>query len=328
MTILKEVAAEELRLKGLGIEFHSFSRIFKSKNEALEAVSTEDFVPVQGDVQLVFVVGYGAMMYSFELEDFVLVAELQTAGNQASRYIHLDGVNNYIDFNEPASAADLSVLDFTKSWSVGCTLVGVQGGAGQHFMTLFSRSGVHITLNAIDTSTNWGLYVTSDNSLYSTNKRATANTWHRPEDFSRLLFTYDATTKRLKYYIGDQATGTYAMRSNMLISDTMIANQNIAGPLCIGNSWTGEGGASWSGKHWHGGVNNLIVSDICFNGPHLDEYFQVGEAFKSMELYQDLTAYCKLGEDTYPSVTDELNFLQGGELKNGTESDFRDVPTE
>ena len=327
MPILDTVGTKELRLKGLGSNFHSFSRIFKSKEDAVTAVSTGDYVPVEGQVQLVFILGHGAMMYSHDIQDFVLLSELQTASNQASRYIHLDGVNNYIDFDAPAATGDLDLLDFNKSWSVGVTLVGVSGGNGQNFMTLFGRGGVHITLNATAGSTNWGLYVTSDNSLYSANKRAQANTWYRPEDFSRLLFTYDVNTKRLKYYIGDQATGTYAMRANLFISDAMRANQNIDGPFCIGKAWAGEGGENWSGKHWNGGVNNLIYSNIVFTGPHLDEYFQTGEAFAQMELYDDLQSYCRLGEDTYPAVNDSLSGFSGGELKNGKNDDFIDVPT-
>lgn len=65
-----------------------------------------------------------------------------------------------------------------------------------------------------------------------------------------------------------------------------------------------------------------------FTGPHLTEYFQTGEAFTAMELYADVTAYAKLGEDTYPNVTDEKGNLTGGTLVNGTEGDYKEIPTE
>ena len=321
MAVIDKLAVNSLSLRGKGQEFNTLSRFFRSKEDALEAVQSGDYSPIAGLVNAVLVQSEGIMIYSFELTDFVHIAALQAAGNQANRYIKLDGVNDYIEFDNSGD-----VLDFTKSWSVGLTLVGVTGGAGQYFMSLFSRGGVHITLRATAGSTNWGLYVTSDNSLYSADKRAQANTWAAPSDFSRLLFTYDAAAKRLKYYIGDPDTGAYVMRANLLISNQMIANQNITGGLCIGKNWTGEGGSNWSGKNWNGGLNNLIISDMVFTGPHLDEFFQSGEEFTQMELYSDVVSYCKLGEDTYPNVSDEKSQLNNGELKNGTPDDFVDIP--
>lgn len=320
MAVINALAVNELKLRGKDEEFNSIGRLFNSKQEALESVQTGDYSPIPGVTNAVVIIGMGIAIYSFDLQDFVHIEELQSAGNQADRYIKLDGVNDYIEFT---NAGD--VLDFTKSWSIGLTLVGVTGGVGQYFMSLFSRGGVHINLNAAG-SNNWGLYVTSDNSLYSADKRAQANTWAAPGDFSRLLFTYDATSKRLKYYIGDPDTGAYVMRANLLIGNQMIANQNITGGLCIGKNWIGEGGENWSGKNWSGGLNNLIVSNMVFTGPHLDEFFQSGEEFTEMELYSDVVSYCKLGEDTYPTVSDEKSQLTGGELKNGTADDFVDIP--
>ena len=321
MAVIDKLAVNTLKLRGAGEIFHNLERFFVSRDEALQSVSNGDYVPTAGVINAVFILGEGVVIYNFDLQDFVHITALQSAGNQANRYINLDGVNDYIEFS---NAGD--VLDFTKSWSVGVTLVGVTGGTGQYFMSLLSRGGVHITLGATAGSSNWGLYVTSNDSLYSADKRAQANTWVAPGDFSRLLFTYDAASKRLKYYIGNPDSGVYAMRANLLISDAMIANQNVAGGLCVGKSWAGEGGESWSGKNWNGGLNNLIVSNMVFTGPHLDEFFQSGEQFAEMELYSDVVSYCKLGEDTYPNVSDEKSQLNDGELKNGTPDDFVDIP--
>ncbi len=203
-------------------------------------------------------------------------------------------------------------------------------------MTLFSRGGVHITLQAQAGSSNWGLYVTSDNDLFNTTKRAQANTWYAPSDFSRILFVYCATTKRLKYYIGEPSTGSYAMHANLAIPQTMIDGQDITGGLKIGESWSGTGGSNFSGVNWNGGVNNLIGSDLKFTGPFIEEYFQNQAVdpdnpdafFTSAEFYPDLTFYCKLGEDAYPTVSDEKGTLTGGELFNGSADDFKDIPTE
>ncbi|BAQ84234.1 hypothetical protein [uncultured Mediterranean phage uvMED] len=310
-------------LRGAGNEFNGFGRMFKSVDEANAAVANGDYNPTEGQVNAVLVLSAGIMIYSFDLQDFVHISEFSAAGNQANKYIELDGANDYIEFS---NAGD--VLDFTKNWSIGITLVGVTGAASASNMTLFGRGGVQITLKAQAGSTNWGLYVTSDNDLYNANGRAQANTWYAPSDFDRILFTYDAATKRLKYFLGSPASGTYAQRANLAIPQTMVDTQNIAGGLCIGKSWTGVGGAGFSGINWHGGLNNMIVSNMAFVGPQLDEYFQTGEEFTSMELYGDVVSYAKLGEDTFPTVTDEKGLLTGGALINGSNDDFKDIPTE
>ena len=323
MATLQTLAIDKLMLRGKGNEFNGFGRMFKSKQDAVDAVTSGDYNPTEGQVNAVLVLSEGIMIYSFDLADFVHISEFSAAGNQANRYIELDGVNDYIEFS---NAGD--VLDFTKDWSIGVTLVGVTGPASSTKMSLFGRGGVQITLQAQAGSTNWGLYVTSDNDLYNAAKRAQANTWHAPSDFSRILFVYTAADKRLKYYLGDPSTGVFAQRANLAIPQTMVEGQNITGGLCIGKEFTGVGGASFSGINWHGGLNNLLVSNIAFTGPHLTEYFQTGEAFTAMELYSDVVAYAKLGEDTFPNVTDEKGLLTGGELINGAADDFKDIPTE
>ena len=148
-------------------------------------------------------------------------------------------------------------------------------------------------------------------------------------------FTYNAATKRLKYFLGDPAAGTYAQRANLAIPQTMVDGQNITGELSIGKAWTGVGGSGFSGFNWDGGVNNMIASNMEFTGPQLTEYFQdqsgdpdnPSDSFSNAEFYPDLVAYAKLGEDTYPAVTDTLGNLLNGELMDGAADDFKDMPT-
>lgn len=334
MSVLQNLLIDNLKLRGLGNSFNGFGRFFANLDQAKQAIATGDYDPVEGEINAVIVGGQGIMVYSFDLNDFVLVSDLIAASNQANKYIELDGANDYIEFTTVGASAN-NVLDFTQDWSVGITLVGVTGPSSAKKMTLFSRGGLHITLNAQAGSSNWGLYVTSNNDLYNTDKRAQANTWYAPSDFSRLLFTYNATTKRLKYFIGDPATGTYAQRANLAIPQTMVDGQDITGGICIGKSWSGTGGSTFSGINWDGGLNNFVCASMELTGPQLVEYFQTqatdpdnpSDAFSELELYPDLNVYAKLGEDTYPNVTDEKGNLTGGSLVNGSEDDFIDIPT-
>lgn len=333
MSVLQTLAVDKLSLRGLQNQFNSFERLFQSKADAVQSVNTGDYVPTPGKLNTVLIAGEenAIQFWSFDVQDFVPISEFGAIGNQSNKYIDLDGVNDYIGF----SNAD-AVLDFTQDWTIGVTLVGVTGPASNENFTLFSRGGVHITLKANAASTNWGLYVTSDNDLFNGSKRAQANTWYRPDDFSRILFVYCSTTKRLAYYLGDPSTGTYAQRANLAIPQSMIDGQNITGGLQIGNGWSGTGGSSFSGVNWNGGVNNLIGSGIKFTTPFISEYFQNQSSdpdnpdafFTQAEFYADLSFYCKLGEDTYPNVSDEKGTLTGGELFNGSADDFKDIPTQ
>lgn len=333
MSVLENLAVDKLSLRGLGNEFNSFERLFQSKADALEAVNTGDYNPVAGRLNAVLIAGEdnAIQFWSFDVLDFVPISQFQAAGNQSNKYIDLDGVNDHIAFTNSEN-----VLDFTQDWTIGVTLVGVTGPASSQKMTLFSRGGVHITLQAQAGSTNWGLYITSDNDLFSTTKRAQANTWYAPSDLSRFLFVYDAAAKRLKYYLGDPSNGNFAMRANLAIPQSMIDGQNITGGLKIGDAWTGTGGSSFSGVNWNGGVNNLIGSNLKFTGPFVQEYFQNQAIdpdnptafFTGSEFYDDLSFYCKLGEDVYPNVTDEKGNLTGGQLVNGSPEDFKDIPTQ
>jgi len=333
MNILNTLGVNSLSLRGLNEQFNTFERLFQSKADAVTAVDTGDYIPTPGKLNTVLIAGEedAIQFWSFGISDFVPISDFATAGNQSNKYIDLDGVNDYIGFDN----AD-SVLDFTQDWTIGVTLVGVTGASSPQNMTLFSRGGVHITLKAHAGSTNWGLYVTSNDDLYNATSRAQANTWYAPNDFSRILFVYCASTKRLKYYLGDPATGSYAMRANLSIPQSMIDSQDISGGLKIGGEWTGTGGANFSGINWNGGVNNLIGSGVQFTGPFVEEYFQNQSVdpdnpdafFTGAEFYDDLSFYCKLGEDTYPDVTDEKGTLTNGELFNGAADDFKDIPTD
>ena len=60
--------------------------------------------------------------------------------------------------------------------------------------------------------------------------------------------------------------------------------------------------------------------------PQLNQSFQGGEDLQNMEFYGDLAVWLKLGEDTYPEITDTIGGFTGGELINGAPDDFKDIP--
>ncbi len=314
--ILSVLGVDSLALRGYQTEYNRFSRFFKNEAEAVQAIATGDYVPVPGISNLVIIGGLGIMLWSFDLQNFVGVAELQAASNQANRYILIDGANDHIQFDNLAGGSE-NVLDLSKDWSFGVTLVGLgsEGSSDQQYVTLFSNGNTAVYLRR--GGTNWGFYVGAGNSS------AGANTWVQPGATDRILITYNATTYRMKYYLGDPATGVYALRANYLVASATRTNNTPDGVLKIGDAVTT---GSATGLHWDGGLNNMIISDHELTGPQIAEYFQSGEAFDQNEFYDDVTTWSKFGEDVYPAVTDVKGNATNGSLIGGTPQDFVDVP--
>jgi len=310
--IIKSLGVDTLSLRGAGAEFNSFSRFFKSKDEALASVTAGDYIPTPGMVNAVLMLGQGIMVYDFDLLDFVNITELAGAANQSPKFIELDGANDYIELPTRTNGSE-DALDWTKDWSVGITLLGIEHASDALWMSLFSSGGNHITLRR--GGSNWGMYVTSNDNGYQHG----ANTWYAPGEFDRILFTYEAATARLKYYLGSPVTGSFAMRANLAVNSTVIAGNSPAASLNVGK---GAGAII----NWDGGVNNMVVSDTVLVGPQVTEFFQTGEDFTTHEYYPDLTSYFRLGEDTFPAVVDDKGNVTGGALVGGASNDFADVP--
>ena len=231
----------------------------------------------------------------------------------ANSYIALDGSNDYIDF-AAKGANNAGLLDWDADWSIGINLMDFDVKADQQFITLFKSGSNAIMLRR--GGTNYGLYVTGNNGA----TKIGANTWHTPTAGGKLLFTYDGTTnKRLTYYIG-QPDGSFAQRANYLVNTTNIGGNTPGAEFCIGKPVSNS-------IYYHGGLNNLITADEKLAGPIIDEYFAVQETYDQASFYDDLSSWAKLGEDPFPTVVDTKGDLTGGELINGTESDFVVIET-
>ena len=310
--VISSLGVDTLSLRGAGAEFNSFSRFFKSQAEALAEVASGGYIPTPGKTNAVLMLGAGIMVYDFTLLDFVHITQMAGAGNQADKFIELDGANDYLQFPTRAGGSE-DALDWSKSWSIGITLLGLQASSDSLYCSLFSSGTNHILLRR--GGSNWGMYVTANDNSYGHG----ANTWYAPTDFDRILFTYDHLTSRLKYYLGDPVAGTFAMRANLLVNATVLGANNPDANLYVGR------GAS-AIINWDGGVNNMIVSDQVLTGPQVTEFFQTGEDFTTHEYYSDLTSYCRLGEDTFPAIVDDKGNMTASVMVNGASDDFADVP--
>ena len=242
----------------------------------------------------------------------------------ANRYIYLNGTAGYLNF----SAGGGDYLDFTKSWTVALSLEGLPDNpVDNHPLSCFGSGLVSLTLKrgSAPGTGNWGSYNSSNQNLYQTTGRFNANTWYAPGAASRVMWTYDATLKRLAYWLQEVAGGAFARRAYLAVPDTAIAAQGLGNDLCFGKAWTGEGGALFQGDWWNGGVNNLIAAKEVLTDSDIAELWQSGSDIEDMAVYAKLTSYVKLGESAYPAIVDVKGTLTGGSLIGGEAADFRDI---
>ena len=240
---------------------------------------------------------------------------LDVAGQSANAYIHFDGSNDYVEFSGTATG----LLDWSQSWTVGINLVEFEVKSDGKFITLFKSGGNAIMLRR--GGSNHGLYLTGNDGA----NKAGVNTWYAPNPGGKLLFANDGTAGFLKYYIGN-VDGSFALRGVVNIASATLGNNNPGSEFSIGKR-VGSNAVAES-LNYVGGLNNFIYADEAFANasPMITEYFGVNNTYDEASFYGDLNSWAKMGEDSYPTVTDTLGALTGGALIDGTEDDFVEIP--
>lgn len=239
-------------------------------------------------------------------------------------HIEIDGGNDYIELSNLSGGSE-DVLDWSKDWSFGITLAGLTDTVSDaKHMCLIQKAGNAIYLSR--GGTNWGVYITGNYGGY----RHGANTWYRPASNGKLLFTYKASTQKLRYYIGTDDSTSYNLRATITPNSTLLGHRDtwlLSGHdevdnnvLYIGKETTG----SYTNIHWEGGFNNVVISNIQLASANVNPFFAVGNdeaTYTSSGIYPDYTSYLPLGEGEYPNVVDRKGNCDGV-LNNGTPEDY------
>ena len=236
------------------------------------------------------------------------------AAQASNAYIHFDGSNDYVEF----TGKPTGLLDWASDWTVGINLVEFEVKSDGKFITLFKSGSNAIMLRR--GGSNHGLYITGNDGQ----TKIGANTWYAPNPGGKLLFSYNSSTNRLAYYIGN-VDGSFALRANYLVNVGNIGGNTPGTEFCIGNRVTKNNVAE--SLMYPGGLNNFIYADEAFAGPLIDEYFGVNNKYDEASFYADLNSWVKMGEDTFPNVTDTKGEMTGGSLIGGNEEDFVELPT-
>ena len=164
----------------------------------------------------------------------------------------------------------------------------------------------------------------TDFDLYQTTGRANSNTWTSPLPDSRLLYSYNHTTQKLEYFIGEKG-GSYSRKSNISIPNSFATVQILGPGLEFGKPFSGEGGAGFSSIHWMGGVGDMIISKHSWNTAQVTEYFSITDKDFSTLSYYDQEVYAWLKPGVYPTLIDAKGNVPNGEFIGGSASDYKDV---
>ena len=105
----------------------------------------------------------------------------------------------------------------------------------------------------------------------------------------KILFCYKASSQQLKYYLGTDDNTTYNLRATTTLNATSAGGNGVvdSNPLFVGK----KTGAS-TDYHWEGGLNNLVISNICWEGSNINSFFEVGnnkQHYLEKVIYSDIT---------------------------------------
>ena len=256
------------------------------------------------------------------LDEGVFPNELYQGGGPtpaSASSINFNGVDAYFSF--PNGRGNL--LDFTKDWSIGFS-VKVQGESVQGAnLATFGSGGVSLMLKVQGeplAASNWGSYNTSAGDLYHVATRFNANTWAAPVDDTRLLYVYNATEKKLAYYISYE-DGSYTRKANISVPQTAIDGQTPGAELSFSSAWSGTGGSAFSGTAYQGVLADWALSPHAWTEVEIQEYFSVGpDQLSSLNVWDKITSFIAPGE--YPAVIDTKGVLTDGVFYNGSPDDF------
>ncbi len=221
-----------------------------------------------------------------------------------SAHITLDGANDFVSLSQLPTDGSMHALQWDKSWAIGCMLRNASETVDTQRMCLFSRGDAAITF--MRGGSNMGLYLRMATGGYTG-----ANTWVAVTGAKRVLFVYDATTYKLKYYLDGQLKATVTLIQS--VRDTSASDTD---PLLVGSAVPGA-------IHWDGDVDNVVISSGTeLTGGNIEEYFSSTDVRSHSYYSSSGITHIDMGEDAHPTVSDSVTGQIVGQAVNTTPEDF------
>mgnify|MGYP000064560968 CR=1 FL=1 len=222
-------------------------------------------------------------------------------------HANLDGADDHLEITLPDNT---NVLSWADDWSLAFHMIEIHNATEGTKRTIATRgnNGLYISKG----SANWGFYASATDGVYdpAANEGMThshgANTWFVPPDDSKHLFTYKASTGKLRWYCNDVLKATVQMTATEMTKGVLATDT-----LNIGDSMSGYYGSSY----WDGHIDNLLImsTNLVDGSQQVTEYFSNNEFDTHLEYYDKVLSWFKLDPDqgTYPAIKDERGYATG-----------------
>ena len=229
------------------------------------------------------------------------------AGPTLLGHANLDGADDHLEI---ALVNNTEVLSWTEDWSIGFHLVEIHNATEGLKRTIATRgsNGIYFSKGA----GNWGFYATAVDGHHdpASNEGMShshgANTWFVPPDDSKHLFTYLASTGKLRWYCDDVLRATVQMTTTEMTKGVLATDT-----LNIGDSMAGYYGSSY----WDGHIDNLLLmtTNLVDNSAQVTEYFSNSDFESHLEYSDKILSWFKLDPDpdTYPAIADSVGDSTG-----------------
>lgn len=235
-------------------------------------------------------------------------------------HVELDGANDYthhtiLDTGDTPNPTN-NLLDYTKDWSFGFQMRGAAWSTvatapeDDKYLPLVRRGSNAVFLRR--GGSNHGFYWTNGVT------RTGANTWIPLMGDSRILVTYTASDRKLRYYAksADVSHGGHIQGATITLTQAQVGAQT---PLP--DYFTLFQGNESDEAYLDGGLNDVLIAGVTLQGSQISEFFADDEDYHLKEYYPEISSHMTMGEDVHPLLND-VKGNTTGELKNGTPEDF------
>ena len=230
---------------------------------------------------------------------------------ETEQKVNLDGSDDHInipmDSNNP-------VLNWDQSWSLGFTAEQIHdASSGTGVKRTIATRGTNGIYLIIGTG-NVGFYASATDGVYdpANNQGMThahgANTWYPTPASVKWLFTYNHTTGKLRWHVGEVvngATPSHVQRGVVTMTSTERTINQSAEDLNIGDAMEGYYGSTYFDGH----LDDLLITNNEMTGQQIVDYY-TDDDFQSHEYSEHIVSSYNFNQE-FPNVDDQVGSYNG-----------------
>jgi hypothetical protein len=204
------------------------------------------------------------------------------------------------------------VLNWDQSWSIGFTAEEIHdasSGVGvKRTIATRGTNGIYLIIG----TGNVGFYASATDGFYdpANNQGMThahgANTWYPTPANVKWLFTYNHTTGKLKWFVGElSGLPAYVQRGTITMTTTERTINQSTEDLNIGDAMDGHYGSTYFDGH----LDDLLITNNELTGQQVVDYY-TDDDFQSHEYSEHLVSQYNFNQ-TFPNVDDQVGNYNG-----------------